>query len=329
MNRTAIGSVTGAVLIGALLLRIPTPSTRSASEGRRTQQSATLTQSIQPKAGKELPEDGPWKASQDYFGPARSDREDCLPAETSGNRQNVVATQRGGRIRINNLRDQLWCIPHDVTVQAMIATIPDPVHTRLPLVFDRSIEAIQLAAQAMNYAPDRYWLPWNPQGEPEWNNYDSRQKAEQDIEEKEKQPGVLMFRWDGKNHEALAQVLYVFLVAETPTTGINGQQFRNAVDYVQVLCSNVGAAGCASGSHTCSGMTPAVGPHSNFRPDIFRLSFFIHTPEFDGTESGWGTAAIHCLQRHGFQQPCHRKARLTVHLQSQAAVPPGLPHVCS
>ncbi|PYP89850.1 MAG: hypothetical protein DMG65_12780 [Candidatus Angelobacter sp. Gp1-AA117] len=246
MNRTAIGSVTGAVLIGALLLRIPTPSTRSASEGRRTQQSATLTQSIQPKAGKELPEDGPWKASQDYFGPARSDREDCLPAETSGNRQNVVATQRGGRIRINNLRDQLWCIPHDVTVQAMIATIPDPVHTRLPLVFDRSIEAIQLAAQAMNYAPDRYWLPWNPQGEPEWNNYDSRQKAEQDIEEKEKQPGVLMFRWDGKNHEALAQVLYVFLVAETPTTGINGQQFRNAVDYVQVLCSNVGAAGCAS-----------------------------------------------------------------------------------
>lgn len=248
MNRTAAGSVVGAVLIGAFLLRMPSPVPRSpASATRHTQQSVKPDQSTPSEAGKEIPEDGPWKASQDYFGPARSDKEECLAAEPSaGNRQNVVATQRGGKIQIRNLRDQLWCVPHDVTVQAMIATVPDPVHTRLPLVFDRTIEAIQLAAQAMNYAPDRYWLPWNPQGEPEWNDFDSRQKAEQETEEREEQPGVLMFRWDGKAHEALAQVLYVFVVAETPTTGINGQQFRNAADYVQALCSNVGAAGCAS-----------------------------------------------------------------------------------
>lgn len=249
MNRTAAGSVVGAVLIGALLLRTPSPVPRSpASEARHTQQRASQDKSIpSSEEAKEIPEDGPWKASQDYFGPARPDKEECLASEPSaGSSEKVVATQRGGIIQIRNLRDQLWCIPHDATVQAMIATVPDPVHTRLPLVFDRSIEAIQLAAQAMNYAPDRYWLPWNPQGEPEWNDFESRQKAEQETEEREEQPGVLMFRWDGKTREALAQVLYVFVVAETPTTGINGQQFRNAVNYVQVLCSNVGAAGCAS-----------------------------------------------------------------------------------
>src|SRR5438270_757610 len=239
MNRTAMGSAAGAVLIGALLLRGPAPAPRGPTQTPRAsmQSGAPKAHPKAAKAKKEIPEDGPWKPSQDYFGPARSDVEECS-AE-------AAAAGQTDKISINTLRDRLWCVPHNVTVQAMIAIVPDPVHTRLPLVFDRSIEAIQLAAQSMNYVADRYWLPWNPQGTPEWNNYDSRKKAEEDAETREEQPGLLMFRWTGKPEDAIAQVLYVFVVAETPTTGINGRQFRNAAEYVQTLCWNAGAAGCS------------------------------------------------------------------------------------
>jgi len=43
----------------------------------------------------------------------------------------------------------------------VIATVPDPVSTHLPLLFDRTIEVIQQAAQDDGYSYDSSWFPWN------------------------------------------------------------------------------------------------------------------------------------------------------------------------
>jgi hypothetical protein len=126
----------------------------------------------------------------------------------------------------------------------MIAIVPDPVHSHLSLVFDRTVEALQLSAESMNYVVDRYWLPWQP----EVTGSNPPQEAK-DNSEKEKQPGLLLFRWNGPAGDSHAKVLYVFLVADTSTAGINGSQFRNAVQYVQQVCGKPGApaAGCGKG----------------------------------------------------------------------------------
>ena len=45
-------------------------------------------------------------------------------------------------------------------MRLMIVTIPDPRHTHLSLQFDRTLEAIQQAAQDEKYTYDSSWLPW-------------------------------------------------------------------------------------------------------------------------------------------------------------------------
>jgi hypothetical protein len=112
-------------------------------------------------------------------------------------------------------------------IRAMIAIVPDPVHTHMPLQFDRSIEALQLAAESRGYVIDRYWLPWR-----------SDRSITADIAVRERQPGLLLFRWDGTKREAGPNILFVFLVSDTSTAGINGSQFAKATDYLELVCAS-------------------------------------------------------------------------------------------
>ena len=100
----------------------------------------------------------------------------------------------------------------------MIVIVPDPVHSHMSLQFDRSIEALQLAAESRGYVIDRYWLPW------------SSDKSPPRLAARERQPGVLLFRWDGAKRDAGPNLLFVFVASDTSTAGINGSQFANAAD---------------------------------------------------------------------------------------------------
>jgi hypothetical protein len=124
----------------------------------------------------------------------------------------------------------------------MIAMVPDPKQTHFALGFDRVIEALQLAAVSMDYVIDRYWLPWDVTQRTDWADYDSFKEAMKDQKLKEAQPGLLMFRLQEKG-ETSESVLYVFLVGETPTAGVNGEQFANALEYISELNADK-PAGC-------------------------------------------------------------------------------------
>ncbi|HEY6307635.1 MAG TPA: hypothetical protein VI488_14375 [Candidatus Angelobacter sp.] len=308
MKRAGIvGSVGGTLVLGALLLRnsapAPTPATPQA--GTQSKASSTLRRSTNTakrehpgtagdgQKDDRLSEDGPWNASQDHFAGAWPGRE-CPAAEIVDAGKKSVAALNGVSLvlqgdererPIRNPRSDLWCIPDRERVAAMIAIAPDPAHTHLALMFDRTVEAIQLAAGSANYVIDRYWLPWDAAPRTDWADYNSLQRATEDQKQNEKQPGLLLYRWDGKqevdsNGRAKhAAVLYVFLVTDTSTAGINGEQFSHSVGYVNEVCAQAG--GCVG-----DGTIHIMGPTFSGSLDSLRRLTAANAPHSFTANSG-------------------------------------------
>jgi hypothetical protein len=143
-------------------------------------------------------------------------------------------------------------------VRFVVAILPDPTHTHLGMFFDRSIEALQLAAQKKNYTFDRAILPWDQTSHPEPSDFKLRKQEALDQDDREAHPGLLIFRaardWQHRpwspshaspNPESLQQIsqkedtpegpLFVFVVGETPTGGIRRPQLRNALQLIQQI----------------------------------------------------------------------------------------------
>ena len=88
-------------------------------------------------------------------------------------------------------------VPNDPEVKAsgldfVIAIVPNPVLTHLPLLFDRLIEIMQQAAQDNQYSYDSAWLPWSDGKE--YTRLPDQQTADELQSFQESQPGVLVFR---------------------------------------------------------------------------------------------------------------------------------------
>jgi len=260
-NASLMGSTTGSLLLAVLFfgrtgnLSQLISKDQAHSSAKHTELQRAKTQD------KAWPEEGPWKASRQYFAGVQP-QELCPSLKADPETKKVasfggvdLALQKSSGDKavgrndakpvIENERSVRWCVPPSQSVAAMIATVPDPVHSHLSLGFDRTIEALQLSGESMGYEMDRYWLPWQP----EKPGNASAQADVEDASEKEKQPGLLMFRWngpEGNDKNDTSKILYVFLVAETPTTGIDGTQFTNAVSYVRQLCNNATRGNCSN-----------------------------------------------------------------------------------
>jgi len=127
-------------------------------------------------------------------------------------------------------------LPKDIRI--VVATVPDPLHTHLNLQFDRTIDAIQQAAQDQGYTYDSSWLPWKAEAA-EYSGRSDQNAENEDTSQRELCPGLILFRQS--MHRSTAQRyddtyshgLFVFLVGEEPTTGINRVQWDNALKWVQ------------------------------------------------------------------------------------------------
>ena len=134
---------------------------------------------------------------------------------------------------------------HRPRIQYIIATIPDPLHTRLALSTDSSIETIEKAAFESHWEFAAQWLPWYDRSDPTEKDPAQRRKQRSLIREQECQPGLLVFRHGPVSTDAKSEnaggfrfdndVLFVFLVGETPTAGINGVSFRLARAYMRAF----------------------------------------------------------------------------------------------
>jgi hypothetical protein len=147
------GIAMGAILAAAFMLRQVGSGPASGSgtvEGAKTELSASAQSEAKV---------GPWIASCNYWAPARLVRQNQSVADPE-----IQGTMRpaDGQVKLHvhlhesDEKKELgcdsdpfgrWGFPnHPVDVTAIIATVPDPVHTHLALAFDRTVDAILQAA---------------------------------------------------------------------------------------------------------------------------------------------------------------------------------------
>jgi hypothetical protein len=163
------------------------------------------------------PDFGPWTPVCNYFQP--------LPTPT--------ASKKGAKDVTNFCLDSTHSPPTQLTV--IIATVPDPELTHLSMVFDRYIESITAAAadgdlDKQQYRFNSYWFPWHP-GAQEETDPVKQERAEKERDKRVSTPGILLFRQlDDPDH-----LLLVFLVGETPTSGVNRTAFLQAWKYGKEL----------------------------------------------------------------------------------------------
>jgi len=175
--------------------------------------------------------------------------------------------EQQGRSGEPSVRQAPWHVPQNqrANIDFVIATLPDPVHTHLSLMFDRHIEAIQNAAQSsgQGYLFSRAWMPWVPDTEPESTDFRIREQMRVLQRKKEDLPGVMIFRRErdaneGATEETAAQgqqasaaekrsetkreFLIVLVVGETPTGGIRREQFKNALKMIQEITPDTGGS---------------------------------------------------------------------------------------
>lgn len=113
--------------------------------------------------------------------------------------------------------------PAEGSVQAIIAILPDPVHTHLALRFDRAIDDVQISAQELGWTFDTAWMPWFSGPTPDPGRYSERAVDYAMLRGHENQPGLIMFR--GNEDQ---KPLVVLVVGDTPTAGVDAAQFNTA-----------------------------------------------------------------------------------------------------
>lgn len=180
-----------------------------------------------------------------------------------------------------------WGVPQKARANTrfIVATVADPVHTHLSLFFDRQIDAIQEAVQADGYLFARSYVPWDPNEHPEDTDFRIRLAQEKYRAETERYPGLMIFRQAGKEPSELSRRrhLLVFLVAETPTGGVNKSQFRAALRTIQEICT--GDTSCKPSSR--EGVLSILGP--TFSGSLYSLAVLLR----DDVKDSFSTAIIH------------------------------------
>jgi hypothetical protein len=237
------GTTLGAVLIAALLFR--TGIQRSPEPKPDDQQVPAA--SVAKAAG-----EGPWTASCRYWAPDRT----YVPSDPKGEEvgtADIVQNNDPNNYHVTfsdssqlwqcGGADNIWGIPATTkssggvpSGEAIIAIVPDPVITSMPLKFDRSVDALLNAAahRPQRYQSSFYWLPWRA-------TRSRNQRSEESVswEKKSKEPGLIILRKLNPSSDAPSDpealkgpdTLYIFLVGETPTSGIDGDQMQRALSY--------------------------------------------------------------------------------------------------
>lgn len=267
MNRGQ-GLFAGAILAAVLLIRPAGVNAPQNGEPAQTPQTVLSSKPTGEREGATLQE-GPWLASCSYWAPARLEEpspktETDKPVLNEANSQTYELSQIAKAIgeedkppRDPGCGDDLWgfpkssrspgtgstrkvervpnqCIPN---VTAIIATVPDPVHTHLAMTFDRTLDVILQAAFDNDYVGSHYWLPW-----PIRTGALKSAEGTGDMEPghdpvRERQPGLVILKHVPRKGEdtspcnSFYKVIFLFLVDETPTQGIDGFQLQYAFAY--------------------------------------------------------------------------------------------------
>ena len=277
MNKSE-GTTLSAALLAVLLFHSGGSSLKTPGDS-----STSLRQQKKSAAGK-----GPWAASCKYWAPARAVT-DGLNQEPS---EEISLTRNhrtlSGRITTHadnvglcgETADKKWGFPaadnrsnpeisSNLNVITVIATVADPAHTNLGFQFDRSIDALIEAAGANGYSNTYYWLPapWIEQVGKSKENADTSAEQSSSDQDQDHEPGLIIFRRLASRESSGSplSVLYLFLVGETPTSGVDGLQIQKALRYQNDLKDQIATNAATSHwtfarSFRRNGSVAVIGP---------------------------------------------------------------------
>ncbi len=243
MNRTQGFATATVLLVGAWLRPGITPGP-SPAPPVTLQHRATPAPQPPKKKG-----DGPWLASCKYWEPARS--LDQYGKDAPGNLK-FTLTDKNGEVNSSltssgsdaksecEASGNVWGIPTpservkpDIT--AIIAVVPDPVHTHMGLEYDRAIDALMQAGADNGYLRSFYWLPWKLPTDATRTGESPTADETAEQKKREEMPGLIVLKHVAKGEDDLwtsyDRVIYLFLVGESPASGMNGMQMRNALRF--------------------------------------------------------------------------------------------------
>jgi hypothetical protein len=246
-SKKEVGSTAGLLAIAVVVTHTLFPLGQDGGKGSR--EKAQETNSIEgtkaSSAEESVPLEGPWVATRAFFNPAQP-ASALIPFDTIRPLLSPTILLPASR---PEWRDRLG-LPDEDRLQswAIVATVADPVHSRMQTFFDSQIQAIEKAVATHKWEFATQWLPWRdtPDGSPSGIEH---QRRERQLEhDQEDLPGILVFHRGilgipGETTGAppprkREEVLFVFLVAETPTKGIAGDEFYAALNLARVLSSN-------------------------------------------------------------------------------------------
>lgn len=126
--------------------------------------------------------------------------------------------------------------------EVLIATVPDPLASRLDTSFDLMVGAVGMAVERDGFSLDRYWLPWK---------LDAKPGKERDQVERcyRTRPGVILFTKHGPTRPECAATdpawcgvttLAVLLVGEVATAGVHPEALRRAAQVALSFASGTG-----------------------------------------------------------------------------------------
>lgn len=249
MRRFGFGS---ALLVGMYLqVRTPAAPAHAPAEVRKqSTESGAATPPVGP---------GPWIASCNYWSAAKTAGLSSPENSPVAVRAESGKSEAGKPLNNANCGADRWGIDSAdeggtgaPVITAIVATVPDPIHSHLALDFDRAIDAILLAAADNHYVSSNYWIPWRSQISTAATGESTAGASRPTPEDyaRERQPGLIVLRYNPDAKEASSsgfefnnyhRVIYLFLVAETPSLGVNGHQLQNAFAYERFLKKNYAA----------------------------------------------------------------------------------------
>lgn len=247
-----VGTSAGVLALIALVLHTQfRPAKEAATETESTAQAERARR--QPREEQEERREGPWVATRAFFqkgeppalahaGAAAPSFESPCSPDPDLSLPCLIEPRAWDSRRSEQLQSFMGLeAPDRYRIWSIVATMADPSHTRLPLFFDRQVEAVTRALQPHGFELAGQWMPWADRSDATEPDISERRRQKRMQREQEEIPGILIFRRFSEKVERDAagypkrEALFVWVVPEMPTDGVSGPAFFAALRLAQAL----------------------------------------------------------------------------------------------
>lgn len=114
-------------------------------------------------------------------------------------------------------------------IEFLIAVVADPLDTQSSYLFDQEVDTLHRVVGREGYVLEGYYFPW---------------KAGEPSDRHRNEPGTLLYRSASRDSVKKTNLLVIFLVGSTPTTGIHKTAFRAAANQIKAAHNCLGMGFC-------------------------------------------------------------------------------------